>query len=1709
MEQNNIWTRAYESAAERLRDVFSDITALMDKGQIPSGEQVDALKERLEQLQAAYRAMREQAELLCAQEAANAEARGTPSLYTYASMVEKARRAQHREELVRSLQRFLRLASPVPAYDDALAPYREEAQRLLGRFRSSDASGRLDEERVRRTEEFQLFLQAVDFEEFESEQATEVLDRLETAFTAKTQRGLILKKYAVMDAPVSAPPSKSAPPPPESAPQPPEEAADESGPKVRSRNRIKSAKASATAFRKEVCRMPKEVQVVVPLFTNLGVLTAPECVRFGELTHCFKSEARDETMDGVTRTLNQLVSRGIAAVYDLPGEDDPVYCLTRYGLDCLAKNSICVDMRGFWHLSFGRCRICAQEEMSEAFLRETLGHTQALLRYLDYAWEHCGSDLYRTVKSSIRWDVDHFNVAVPDQMGMPGICVLHCGGQRLDWGQDALLAFPDCRESVPEGEGMYFALDDEGMFRWEDGAWVPHDLDQLFPDDDDDDGGDDEDDGMDDEAGGDEHEDDGDEPAREDDTPPPEEYALSRRLAQSLLDAGEVPEEGAIRDLILQLLREDTGDWQGLKNALLLARAASFRDGAPRLAALYNRLSLGTNMGLDQARYSGLALIEAFSSEDELNESCRFAAFLYGSLFPDEPYDYALRTHMQVMLESYDNDFPSYPALKDLLRTAYSVCGDNIAPEGFTPQTLESLCYQDQSAAHSQELKARALSLLPEPKVKARITGIPDLLYACFGKDSELHFCLQAVADDDREQRDGVLAVMAGYTNSLDDLKISDELVAETVEQEWKNATRGKKTSGLSLEYQARRQVDEAFYQRLELICEWLSYSDPEKGGSLPELRRVKDEVLTEIESGLRALTEEQGGDGQVVVRWMLELVRRRLLGQSGDALPYEQLLRTGFISLDDHGMPVLREELERVKYAEPWRSVLAHIATPPITLEQAGDRIRNSDSPTYQNLGQLKLIGRCLGDDSEMYTVSEDELKEARDAAHYAVDSFQDSLELALVCGRVSRQERQDLDKLAIGWLEDFTARQDFGCYRQFLDALRRQVDELAAGRTGRLRARLDACQAEMGPQERSSLLEEARRLLEAGELSAAEEHCARFESGERDCPAPRAWERGGLEKFLSDEVYAPLYNECVRREGQSLSQFGPAYLTDRAEADGVDMLSAWPVQGQASCEQMEKLLRGLGLNVGGARQDSERAGEFYAVDVVPAPQGLPEYPHPIAALGTRAKGPLGVAVLYGVSTEEEVVDAIDKLRLTELTVVLVDAPLDQTARRAVGDAYHSGSLVSVPGDDQKRRWENNTAPFLIIDQVLALHLAMTAAGERLPVMLKCTLPFACFQPFPEVGENVPDEMFCGRQEELSAVTDLDGPFLVCGGRQMGKTALLQRARGVFQRERDKALAVYSSLGTAANEQEAAQHLGADVAWQTHLALAPCQNLGDLAGQLEDLFMRGAFSSLLLLVDDCDNFLAGIAGEGYAPLRALQQLRQSCQGRFKFVLACLHNVCRDAPEFLLGQALCLTPLSPAEAMEMLARPLEYMGFQLREDCRLACALACTNYAPGDVSALGGILASSLWDTSRRQAPDSVPPFLLGDAQLGYILYTVGFSESAADRFRRCLAGDPRYLTLARCVALLCYESPDASGKAFSLGQIMDMAAQAEAGEVAKLGPAVVEGLLDEMAGMGVLSRQAGEEPRYRLRRQGLLGLIGPDADAVLADMILPGEVRG
>lgn len=1197
--------------------------------------------------------------------------------------------------------------------------------------------------------------------------------------------------------------------------------------------------------------------------------------------------------------------------------------------------------------------------------------------------------------------------------------------------------------------------------------------------------------------------------------------AVSDCVCNSLLMRKRTPTDEEFVRVVRKLIEEQSvngifeKNYSKLAQALILAKGASSAEGNVYTKNTYTKLLLAMRIGLDKYDYTGGALADTFADLSEEDQSLVLSAYCLAMLVPAHPYDYTLRNTVLRLGAEFDSVFPAYSSMKPLFRRLLELY--DVLPEGFNASVLDMLSDHAEGMAYLEKIKSAASGLLREPNIKTKMHGLPELCSACFGVKSDLYAALEIVVSGNIAECDLVKTVLSSFCDVEDGRNIiSDDLIETTIDREWKTATKGKSTSRAQLGFLARKQVLEAFRSRIEVLISWVEYDTSVDEKRLPGIRKLKNQILSEVALAKETLHAVPADKAPAIVAWMLSSVDAKLKPATDNEWLFADLLFTGIISMDDNGNPLLDATWNHIPYYEPWRLACEHIVTPRLSLNEVVDAILDSQSSLCDNLHQLEMIGRYFDDDTETFVVSEQQRFEAQRTANDRLEEFKNRLELAYTYNRIEENDKENLLAALYGYRDAFYATGDYANWRRFIAALGSQIDAISAKRKRKLRADLDACFSSLEVGSSSSLLDEANHLLEEDEnFAVTEDYINRFRSGERELTDELSsvlHDPDSFSEFISDAVFEPLYNECSGRPGQALSKFGydytrrhyPADWTDRHREDSRKLISSWPIRrGSATPGQIETLFRGLGFSVVRVERETQYKDEVYKLYIQATERNKPDYGHPISAFGTQAISPVNVVILFGQRMAQELVDTITNMNLGGISIVLNDRALDRAYRRQVAEIFHTRT------SGQNR--------FLLVDQVLALHLALKQNTDRLPVMLKCTLPYTSYQPFLRDGGFTPDEMFCGRTSELSTITDPNGACVVYGGRQLGKTALLQRAESLSIKLDRKAYAAYCSILKLATEAEVVEKILHDIKDKPHmkaLKLEACTTLQQLCDQFSRLLDSGVINNMLLLIDEADSFLYSISDQKYEAIRPLVELKRMSQNRFKFVLAGLHNVCRaknatsDNGLFgQLGQPLCVKPLSPTDALQLISRPLRYLGFQVDRFPHLETILTNTNYYPGILQFFGYTLVQTLTSQYGKyyRSTNGNPPFTLQKDQLGAIMSSTDLNNSIKDKFRWSLELDARYFMLARCVAMLYYENqddPNAEQRGFSVSDIMNLAKEFDICCLGSESKASYTNLLDEMVAMGILSCPDTVEKRYRLRRRSFLNIIGADVNLLLDEII-------
>lgn len=539
----------------------------------------------------------------------------------------------------------------------------------------------------------------------------------------------------------------------------------------------------------------------------------------------------------------------------------------------------------------------------------------------------------------------------------------------------------------------------------------------------------------------------------------------------------------------------------------------------------------------------------------------------------------------------------------------------------------------------------------------------------------------------------------------------------------------------------------------------------------------------------------------------------------------------------------------------------------------------------------------------------------------------------------------------------------------------------------------------------------------------------------------------------------------------------------TRRDEA--VQAITAWSalkqggVRGPRISENLPVLLRYLGfrLEPDPSFDDIQRGAEWVHIQARMSASGLTK---PIPQFGSQTNGRYDIVCVWERPGADTISAWLRDLRLDTHSVLV----------------FYLGRLTERQRRDYSRRVRSEDLTVAVLDEILLVFLAQER-DARLPIFLRCTLPFSAVNPYtPFQAGNVPPEMFFGRSPMVRELQRPSGSCLVYGGRQLGKSALLQHVRREFHHPERQRYAWVEDIKLIGDSVAPETLWGQVRDGLKELKLLPRAITTDKPEEVQrharEAMAAKAERLVLMLFDEADNFLDADAKGGFQVVEGLRALMQATDRRFKVVFAGLHNVQRfqgipNQPLAHFGTPLLVGPLEPTVAQQLIREPFEVLGYRFDTPGTVLRILSYTNYHPGLIQ----LFCDELLKRLRKQRMSPPYPIAQSDAERVYLLPQV--RDRIRDRFDWTLALDSRYQAIVWAMILDQTEQSDGYAQAYTPADLSALARGWWPKGFNKADSDQLRGLLDEMTGLGVLVRYATGS--YRLRSPNLVRLVGTETD--------------
>ena len=516
---------------------------------------------------------------------------------------------------------------------------------------------------------------------------------------------------------------------------------------------------------------------------------------------------------------------------------------------------------------------------------------------------------------------------------------------------------------------------------------------------------------------------------------------------------------------------------------------------------------------------------------------------------------------------------------------------------------------------------------------------------------------------------------------------------------------------------------------------------------------------------------------------------------------------------------------------------------------------------------------------------------------------------------------------------------------------------------------------------------------------------------------------------------------------------------------------------------KQVCQILNGLGLS--DISPDSIEDGSFgQKINLIKAKVKISSGESPFPIFGSKSKGQYHLVISQKNSYSEIHSFLEDKSILSEKLpiIVFVMDDFDLTSRSRFTE-YCLKKKLSI----------------IVVDRIIflfVLSLANDPNESRLKKFFKVTLPFTYNNPY-QISLSPPDsEMVFGREDEIKGLISFPGDAIIFGGRQLGKSTLLQEAEARFDNPengfyamRGPSLRHYRNKDLKYIRSDFWKKMGETFYSKGFLETKESYRFEDIVNFLKERKdLRILFS-----FDEVDAFLIEDDKYGFPICADLKQMTLDTGGRFKVVMAGLLSVQRfserpNVPLAQLGGIRNIGMLDKKDAMDLIQSPSAFAGYTY-DDASVNTILAYTNRHPGLIQVFCFHLLEYLREQRIKRPVASKsklnPGYKITQEDIYAIRRKREISETIKNRFVITISLNDHWKVIIYAVIVEGLEL------GFDASQAKKSAEYWWKEGFSGKDPALVRIFLDEMVGLGVLSRKEGKDKIYSLRSPNIRPHLG------------------
>nr|WP_304258997.1 hypothetical protein [Phascolarctobacterium succinatutens] len=721
-----------------------------------------------------------------------------------------------------------------------------------------------------------------------------------------------------------------------------------------------------------------------------------------------------------------------------------------------------------------------------------------------------------------------------------------------------------------------------------------------------------------------------------------------------------------------------------------------------------------------------------------------------------------------------------------------------------------------------------------------------------------------------------------------------------------------------------------------------------------------------------------------------------------------------------------------------------------------------------------------------------------AKKQAKKEFEDFSDELALYQSYGQIDNTEenKKEIILQTAGLLYEAAQEDDnYGFFEKVLVEFKNKIQRDAVVQGDALKQNLEnfllAHQELKENEAANKLIERIRQCIDSQKYSSAEELLNRLENDDYE-----SLQELEMKDYLQDFLnHYNNYIKSVANNDKTLrAQVKPYRNANKDTRAAERLLNAWP-KGNNDIRP-DELLSSLGFKLASVDKMDKVDGKFpsFFVKLQKALGGrVNNYNYPVPAFGSLGETDgFRIVYIFGAYDAERLVEIFNNIGDEKHTLIILDYALKESARRRLA--------LLVKG-------KANCKIFAVLDRVVLKYLYDNYSEQTITKqLLHIIMPFAYYQPYvADSSKPMPSELFIGRKEELKKIKDVNGVNIVYGGRQLGKSALLMKAKKDIDKNESGDRAVYIDI-KGRNYSETALKISEE------LVIADILEKKEITSDWRELAMSirmrlkdedKPIHYFLLLLDEADAFLDSCKDVQYKPFDALKDIQAVGEGRFKFVVAGLRDVLRFEHEAALNDnsvlpqlsSMTVKPFKYAEAKELLEYPLSYLGFRFRDDVEtdtlVSAILSHTNSFPCMLQLYCTKLIEAMKNGYAGYKEAGTPPYYVSEDHIKKVLGEDNLQEEIRQKFFITLTvGSDNYYLLIAMITAYLYKNDE--GICVTPNDVLTFAKDFEIKDIAALSPEKVAALMEEMRELNVL--QHNGEHGYRFTHFSFFQMMGTKA---------------